>query len=73
MVESKKGIKEPIILQASFQLTDHDLEVLDLMMEILSFFEIATRRLEGDGVCRRRRKTGIIRSFGNIWDVPPIY
>ncbi|RYP78997.1 hypothetical protein DL769_003087 [Monosporascus sp. CRB-8-3] len=53
---TKQEVKEPVILQAESQLTDHDWEVLKLRAEILKFYEDALKILEGDGLRRVRQR-----------------
>ena len=64
----RKSAKEPRIWMEVNQLTSNDWVVLEHLAKLLGFYEDAVRTLEGDGQLRKRKR-GLVGSYGNVWEV----
>ncbi|OAQ58400.1 restless-like transposase [Pochonia chlamydosporia 170] len=64
----KASVVMPAICRDENKLDDKDWAVLDGLGTILQSFEDAVKALEGDGI-QRKRKSGHLESYGNVWDV----
>ncbi|KAG4255582.1 hypothetical protein FPRO03_14070 [Fusarium proliferatum] len=63
-----KSAKRPYICEPERQLSDKDWEVLEIFSQLLGYYECTIKMLEGDGQIRKRKR-GLMGSYGNIWDV----
>lgn len=66
--EFRKGIKYLSICEPENQLDETDWKVLEIYAELLTAFEDTIETLEGDGMLRKRKNSGV-RSYGSPWDV----